>query len=121
MAKHTRLISDDTFAVEVLTSPLPVLLDLWAPWCGPCRAIAPIVDELAEQYAGQLKVVKINVDDHPCTPRRYGVRGIPTVLLFKDGEVRHHIVGAVPKAHLITALSTVVAATQPPSGAERQR
>ena len=121
MAKHTMPISDDTFAVEVFTSPLPVLLDLWAPWCGPCRAIAPIVDELAEQYAGQLTVGTMNVDDHPRTPMRYGVRGIPTVLLFKDGEVRHHIVGAVPKAHLITALSTVVASPQPPSGAERQR
>jgi|SRR5882672_366447 len=121
MAKNTMQISDDTFAVEVLTSPLPVLLDLWAPWCGPCRAIAPIVDELAEQYAGQLKVVKMNVDDNPRTPMRYGVRGIPTLLLFKDGEVRHHIVGAVPKAHLIKALSTVVASTQPPSGAERRR
>ena len=121
MAKNIMQISDDDFAVEVLTSPLPVLLDLWAPWCGPCRVIAPLIDELAEQYAGQLKVVKMNVDDNPRTPRRYGVRGIPTLLLFKDGEVRHHIVGAVPKAHLITALSTVVAATQPPSGAERQR
>src|ERR1041385_4008208 len=112
MAKHTRQISDDTFAVEVLTSTLPVLVDLWAPWCGPCRAIAPLVDELAEQYAGQLKVVTMNVDDNPRTPMRYGVRGLPTVLLFKDGAVRHHIVGAVPKAHLITALSTVVASTQ---------
>jgi len=121
MAKHTMQISDDTFAVEVLTAPLPVLLDLWAPWCGPCRAIAPIVDELAEQYAGQLTVVTMNVDDNPRTPMRYGVRGLPTVLLFKDGEVRHHIVGAVPKAHLIKALSTVVASTQPPSSAERQR
>jgi len=121
MAKHTMPISDDTFAVEVLTSPLPVLLDLWAPWCGPCRAIAPIVDELAEQYAGQLKVVKMNVDDNPRTPMRYDVRGIPTLLLFKDGEVRHHIVGAVPKVYLIKALSTVVASTPPPSGAERRR
>ena len=121
MAKNTMQISDDTFAVEVLTSPLPVLLDLWAPWCGPCRAIAPIVDELAEQYAGQLKVGKMNVDDNPRTPMRYGVRGIPTLLLFKDGEVRHHIVGAVPKAHLIKALSTVVASPPPPSGAERRR
>src|SRR5215831_18264478 len=101
MAKNILQISDDTFESEVLTSPLPVLLDLWAPWCGLCRAIAPMIDELAEQYAGRLKVVKLNVDDHPRTPLRYGVRGIPTLLLFKGGEVRQRVVDAVPKAHLI--------------------
>ena len=121
MAKHILQISDDTFESEVLTSPLPVLLDLWAPWCGPCRAIAPMIDELAEQYAGRLKVVKLNVDDHPRTPLRYGVHGIPTLLLFKGGEVRQRIVGAVPKAHLIKAISAVVAPTPQPSGADAQR
>ena len=108
MANTITHVSDENFDTEVLKSPLPVLLDLWAPWCGPCRAIAPIVDELAGEYAGKLKVVKLNVDDNPRTPTRYGVRGIPNLILFKNGEVQQQIVGAVPKAHLIKAISTVV-------------
>lgn len=101
-------VSDSSFEAEVLQSPLPVLVDFWAPWCGPCKAIAPVVAELAKEYAGRLKVVKINVDDHPQTPSRYGVRGIPNLILFKAGQVRDQIVGAVPKAHLIKAISQVV-------------
>jgi thioredoxin 1 len=101
-------ISDDTFESEVLKSPVPVLIDFWAPWCGPCRAIAPIVDQLADEYTGKLKVVKMNVDDNPRTPANYGVRGIPNLILFKDGKVEQQIVGAVPKAHLVKAISTVV-------------
>ena len=108
MANTITQVSDDNFETEVLKSPLPVLLDLWAPWCGPCRAIAPIVDELAGEYAGKLKVVKLNVDDNPRTPTRYGVRGIPNLILFKNGEVQQQIVGAVPRAHLVKAISTVV-------------
>jgi len=108
MADNIVHVSDDNFETEVLKSPLPVLLDLWAPWCGPCRAIAPIVDELAGEYAGKLKVVKMNVDENPRTPSRYGVRGIPNLILFKNGEVQQQIVGAVPRAHLIKAISTVV-------------
>lgn len=101
-------VSDDTFETEVLKSPVPVLIDFWAPWCGPCRAIAPIVDQLADEYAGKLKIVKMNVDDNPRTPANYGVRGIPNLILFKDGQVQQQIVGAVPKANLVKAISTVV-------------
>ena len=101
-------IGDSSFDAEVLKSPLPVLVDFWAPWCGPCKAIAPVVAELAKDYAGRLKVVKVNVDDHPQSPSRYGVRSIPSLILFKDGQVRDHIVGAVPKAHLVKALDQVV-------------
>ncbi len=101
-------VSDGSFEAEVLQSPLPVLVDFWAPWCGPCKAIAPVVAELAKEYDGKLKVVKMNVDDHPQTPSRYGVRGIPNLILFKAGQVRDQIVGAVPKAHLVKAITQVV-------------
>ncbi len=90
-------VTDATFDQEVLKSSTPVLIDFWAPWCGPCRAIGPIVEELAGTYAGRLKVVKMNVDDNPETPSRYGVRGIPNLLIVKGGQVKEQIVGAVPK------------------------
>jgi thioredoxin len=108
MADNIAHVSDDDFDNEVLQSPLPVLIDFWAPWCGPCKAIAPIVEQLAGEYAGKLKIVKLNVDDNPRTPARYGVRGIPNLILFKGGQVQQQIVGAVPKAHLVKAISTVV-------------
>jgi thioredoxin 1 len=101
-------VGDSSFDAEVLKSPLPVLVDFWAPWCGPCKAIGPVVADLAKEYAGRLKVVKVNVDDHPQSPSRYGVRGIPNLILFKDGQVRDQIVGAVPKAQLVKAISQVV-------------
>ena len=101
-------VTDSSFEQEVLKSDLPVLIDFWAPWCGPCRAIAPVVEELAKEYNGRLKVVKMNVDDNPQTPSRYGVRGIPNLIVFKDGQVREQIVGAVPKAQLVKAVSQVV-------------
>jgi thioredoxin len=101
-------ISDVSFDQEVLKADLPVLIDFWAPWCGPCKAISPVVEELAKDYAGRLKVVKMNVDDNPQTPSRYGVRGIPNLILFKGGEVSDQIVGAVPKAQLIKAIDRTI-------------
>lgn len=101
-------VSDDAFEREVLKSDVPVLIDFWAPWCGPCKAIAPVVEDLAKEYEGRLKVVKMNVDDNPQTPSRYGVRGIPNLILFKGGQVKDQIVGAVPKAQLVKAISQVV-------------
>ena len=97
-------ISDGSFDQEVLKADVPVLIDFWAPWCGPCRAIAPVVEELAGQYEGKLKVVKMNVDDNPETPTRYGVRGIPNLILFKNGQVADQIIGAVPRAQLVKAI-----------------
>jgi thioredoxin 1 len=102
-------ISDQTFDQEVINSATPVLIDFWAPWCGPCKAIAPVVEEVAGTYAGRLKVVKMNVDDNPQTPSRYGVRGIPNLILFKRGQVADQIVGAVPKAHLVRAIDSALA------------
>jgi thioredoxin 1 len=102
-------VTDGSFDSEVLQSATPVLIDFWAPWCGPCRAIAPVVEQLAGEYAGKLKVVKMNVDDNPQTPSRYGVRGIPNLILFKEGKVHEQIVGAVPKARLAQAIDSAVA------------
>ena len=103
-------VSDDSFESEVLQSPTPVLVDFWAPWCAPCRAIAPVVEELAREYAGKLKVVKMNVDDNPRTPSQYGVRGIPTLLLVHGGQVKEQLIGAQPKAKLVSAIGNVVVA-----------
>ena len=108
-AANVTHVTDANFEQEVLNSPTPVLIDFWAPWCGPCKAIAPILDELAGEYAGRLKVVKVNVDDNPLTSSRFGVRGIPNLLIIKGGEVKQQIVGAVPKAQLVKAVDTAIA------------
>ncbi len=108
MAGDVMNISDGDFRKEVLESGQPVLVDFWATWCAPCRAIAPAIEELAAQYKGKLKVAKVNIDDNQDTPQQYGVRSIPTLLLFKGGKVVDQIVGAVPKAKLEAALSKVV-------------
>ena len=97
-------VTDSNFDQDVLKSETPVLVDFWAAWCGPCRAIAPIVDELATEYAGKVKVGKLNTDDNPGTAMRYGIRGIPTLLLFKGGQVVDQRVGALPKPELLKML-----------------
>jgi len=93
-------LSDDTFENDVLKSTVPVLVDFWASWCAPCKAISPVVDGLAAEYEGKVKVGKLNVDENPATPGQYGVRGIPTLILFKDGKIVDQVVGAVPKNQL---------------------
>ena len=93
-------VSDDSFESEVLQSAEPVLVDYWAEWCGPCKMIAPVLDEIAAEYEGRVKIAKLNIDDNPNTPPRYGIRGIPTLMLFKDGEVEATEVGAVSKSQL---------------------
>ncbi|PTL77424.1 thioredoxin [Vitiosangium sp. GDMCC 1.1324] len=101
-------IGDGDFDKEVLKSDQPVLVDFWATWCAPCRAIAPAVAELATQYKGKVKVAKINIDDNQDTPQQYGIRSIPTLLVFKGGKVVEQIVGAVPKTKLEAALKKVI-------------
>lgn len=97
-------VNDANFEAVVLQSRLPVLVDFWAPWCGPCRAIGPIVDELAADYEGRLEVVKLNVDENPTTPGKYGIRAIPTLILFKNGEVVEQVTGAVSKSSIATMI-----------------
>jgi thioredoxin 1 len=93
-------VSDDTFEDEVLKGDVPVLVDFWAEWCGPCKMIAPILDEISDEYHGRLKVTKLNIDDNPNTPPKFGIRGIPTLMLYKDGQVEATKVGAVSKSQL---------------------
>ncbi len=93
-------VTDDTFEAEVLNAADPVLVDYWAEWCGPCKMIAPILDEIATEYNGKIRIAKLNIDDNPQTPPKYGIRGIPTLMLFKDGNVEATKVGAVSKSQL---------------------
>lgn len=100
MSDHIVYITDSTFEQEVLQSQTPVLVDYWAEWCGPCKMIAPILDEVAKEYSGKLKVAKLNIDENAATPPKYGIRGIPTLMLFKNGNVEATKVGALSKSQL---------------------
>ena len=99
-------VTDATFGSEVLNSPIPVLVDFWAPWCGPCRAMGPVLDELSKDYEGKIKICKMNVDENTVTPAQYGVRSIPTMVLIKNGQIAEQIIGAVPKESLKKVLDT---------------
>jgi thioredoxin 1 len=100
MSEHVHYISDDSFEEEVLQAGLPVLVDYWADWCGPCKMLSPILDEVAKDYAGKLKVCKLNIDENQATPPKFGIRGIPTLMLFKNGNVEATKVGALSKSQL---------------------
>ena len=100
MSQDIHFVTDATFDPEVLQSQTPVLVDYWAEWCGPCKMIAPILDEVAKEYAGRLKIAKLNIDENQSTPPKYGIRGIPTLMLFKNGAVEATKVGALSKSQL---------------------
>ncbi len=106
MSEQIVHVTDDSFESEVLQSSQPVLIDYWAEWCGPCKMIAPVLDDIADEYNGKLKVVKLNIDENPNTPPRYGIRGIPTLMLFKNGEVEATKVGAVSKSQLVAFIDS---------------
>ncbi|MFZ2444917.1 MAG: thioredoxin [Syntrophobacteraceae bacterium] len=108
MAGNIIEVTDGSFEQEVIQSEVPVLVDFWAPWCGPCRAIAPVVEELSNDYGGKLKIAKCNVDDNPKTPGKYGIRAIPTLIIFKGGNVSEQITGAVAKSQITAAIDKVV-------------
>ena len=105
MAKDILEVGDSSFESEVLQSDKPVLVDFWAPWCGPCRAIAPIVEELAEDFGDKVKFTKCNVDENPTTPTKYGIKSIPTLIFFKDGEIQDKVIGIVAKSRLEEMIS----------------
>ena len=107
MAANVAEFTDNNFKTEVLESQEPVLVDFWAPWCGPCRMIAPLIEQLATQYTGSVKIGKLNIDDSPSAPGQYGVNSIPTLMVFKNGAVVDSIVGAPSKDRLVSLLDRV--------------
>lgn len=98
MSEHVKDVSDGTFETEVMTSAMPVLVDFWAEWCGPCRMMTPVIESVAQKFAGRAKIVKINVDDNQSVTQRFGIKGIPTMIVFKDGKEAERIVGATNEA-----------------------
>ncbi|HBE91402.1 MAG TPA: thiol reductase thioredoxin [Gammaproteobacteria bacterium] len=106
MSEQILYLTDDTFEQEVINSSNPVLVDYWAEWCGPCKMIAPILEEIASEYTGKVRIAKLNIDENPQTPPRYGIRGIPTLMLFKDGNVEATKVGALSKSQLTAFLDS---------------
>ena len=101
-------LDDASFEAEVISSDKPVLVDFWAPWCGPCKALAPVIDEISDEYVDKLKVGKVNVDENPEISMKFGIRSIPTLMVFKNGEVQEQIIGAVPKSEIENAIAKVV-------------
>ncbi|MGH7885427.1 MAG: thioredoxin [Thermodesulfobacteriota bacterium] len=97
-------LSDSIFESEVISSDMPVLVDFWAPWCGPCRALAPVIEEISKDYEGKVKVGKVNVDENPEISMKFGIRSIPTLIVFKDGDVLEQVIGAVPKSEIEKAI-----------------
>ena len=106
MSEHIHHVTDDTFEPEVLQADKPVLVDYWAEWCGPCKMIAPLLDDIAKDYAGKLKVAKLNIDENQATPPKYGIRGIPTLMLFKNGTLAATKVGALSKSQLLAFIDS---------------
>jgi thioredoxin 1 len=106
MSEHIHHVTDDTFEPEVLQADKPVLVDYWAEWCGPCKMIAPLLDDIAKDYAGKLKVAKLNIDENQATPPKYGIRGIPTLMLFKNGNLAATKVGALSKSQLMAFIDS---------------
>jgi thioredoxin 1 len=108
MSNNIINVTDSTFEQEVLSSEIPVLLDYWAEWCGPCKMIAPILNDIADEYSGKIKVAKLNIDENPGTPAKFGVRGIPTLMIFKSGSIEATKVGAMSKSQLSAFIDSTI-------------